>query len=334
MQSLNLPSGPVTFAGAVGVDPIDGGFQPFRLRSGDRDLLHAELIGRAEMASGVRLTTITDSHTVELDLITHSDEPTAKVDVVIDGQLVRTLEYATNQRVTLCCDGLPGKRGRLELWLAMYGRTVVHGLRIDAGASAGRYDDRRLKWVTYGSSITMCRQAASPALTWPAIVSRRHELNLTSLGFGGQCHFDPIVGRTIASLPADRISLCLGINTHGDSFSQRTWTAAVIGLILTVRDGHGDTPMAIISPICSPPREHSPGATGMTLTWMRDELRQIVTHFRARGDKHLHYIDGLSIMGESDVRHMPDELHPDAEGYQVMAERMSEALFAPGRPLA
>jgi len=46
------------------------------------------------------------------------------------------------------------------------------------------------------------------------------------------------------------------------------------------------------------------------------------------------HIDGLSIMGEADVRYMPDELHPDAEGYQVMAERMSEALFAPGRPLA
>jgi hypothetical protein len=83
-------------------------------------------------------------------------------------------------------------------------------------------------------------------------VVRRRGLHLTSLGFGGQCHLDAMMGRVIADLPADYITLKLGINTIGGSHSARTYPAAIVGLVQIIRDKHPDTPMALVSPRASP----------------------------------------------------------------------------------
>ena len=60
--------------------------------------------------------------------------------------------------------------------------------------------------------------AASPATTWPATCARVADLNLTSFGFGGQCHMDQAMARVIRDMEADCISLKLGINVRRASF--------------------------------------------------------------------------------------------------------------------
>ena len=94
----------------------------------------------------------------------------------------------------------------IELWLPQFGSFQLRNLEIDDGATLQPFADARPQWVTYGSSITQCRTAASPTQTWPAIVARQHGLNLTCLGYGGQCHLDAMVARMIRDLPADYIA--------------------------------------------------------------------------------------------------------------------------------
>ena len=73
----------------------------------------------------------------------------------------------------------------------------VIGLEIDDGSVLSADEDNRLKWVVYGSSITMGRQAVNGASTWPGIAARKMDLNLTNLGFGGECHVDPLISDVI-----------------------------------------------------------------------------------------------------------------------------------------
>jgi lysophospholipase L1-like esterase len=184
--------------------------------------------------------------------------------------------------------------------------------------------EARPRWITYGSSITQCRGAASPTQTWPAIVSQALDYNLTCMGFGGECHLDSMVARTIRDTPADVISLCLGINVYGGaSLSPRTFRPAVIGFVQTIREGHPDTPLIVMSPIVSPPREETANVVGFDLPWMRQEIATAVRTLVDNGDAHIHYVDGLQILGPEHAHLLPDNLHPNAEGYKLMGNNIT-----------
>jgi lysophospholipase L1-like esterase len=165
---------------------------------------------------------------------------------------------------------------------------------------------------------------------------------------------DQFVARTIRDLPADLISLKLGINiVNGDTMRERTFIAAVHGFLDTVRDGHPDVPLLVVSPIVCPAAEDRPGPTlqrdgvfvtvdqpsevragALNLRRIRELLAGIVTQRRALGDAHLHHLDGLQLFGHDDAAGLPDQLHPDAGGYRVMAERFAAAAFGTGGPFA
>ena len=81
----------------------------------------------------------------------------------------------------------------------------------------------------------------------------------------------------IRELPPDYLSLKLGINVHNAaSMNIRTFRPAVIGFVHIVREKHPDTPLVVISPIFSPPRETTPNAAESTLTQMRVEVAEAV----------------------------------------------------------
>ncbi|MEV7468866.1 hypothetical protein AB0O20_20510 [Streptomyces kronopolitis] len=75
---------------------------------------------------------------------------------------------------------------------------------------------------------------------------------------------DPYVARTIRDMPADLISLKVGINIVAlATFRLRTFGPAVHGFLDTVRDGHPDTPLLLMSPVSSPALDAPPGPTTM-----------------------------------------------------------------------
>jgi len=159
---------------------------------------------------------------------------------------------------------------------------------------------------------------------------------LTCLGFNGACHLDPLVARAMASLPADRFTLKLGINVHNlQTLRERTFAPLVHGFIATLRERHPAAPITVISPIFSPGREDSavtdiptlfggvPLAGDLSLNDMRQRLAEVVELHRSRGDQAIKYLDGRTLFGEADVDLLPDGLHPSPAGYAVMGDRFS-----------
>ena len=134
----------------------------------------------------------------------------------------------------------------------------------------------------------------------------------------------------IRDLPADFISMKVGINIYGSSsLSIRTFRSSVIGFIEILREKHIDTPLAVISPIYSPDREVVLNSGELSLQIMRNEIQEAVSKIQSYGDTNIHYIDGLSIFGEQYAHMLPDGLHPNAEGYKVMAENFLNEVAIP-----
>jgi hypothetical protein len=238
----------------------------------------------------------------------------------VDGAFFASLPLGGQER--FCFQDLPARDKLLELWLPPSGEFRLRGIELDQGASLAPHEDSLPRWVTYGSSITHCRGAERPTQTWPAIVARARGFHLTCLGYGSHCQLDMSVARMMRDLPADYLSMKAGINIYGlNSLNWRTFPPAVIGFIQTVRDGHADAPFAVISPIVSRPREETPNLAGMTLRQMREETAAAVAALRAHGDRNLHYVDGLRLMGPEQADLMPGDTHPDAAGYKVMGQR-------------
>jgi len=137
----------------------------------------------------------------------------------------------------------------------------------------------------------------------------------------------------------------------------RTFGPAVHGFLDTVRDGHPETPLLLISSVLCPIHEDTPGpgafdprslgtgtvsfiATGdpaevaygkLNLKVIRRELAAIVEQ---RADPNLHYLDGTVLYGEADsaAHPLPDALHPDTRTHRIIGERFADFAFGPGGP--
>ena len=60
---------------------------------------------------------------------------------------------------------------------------------------------------------------------------------------------------------------------------------------------------------------------------MRVEVQEAVESYKKRGDDKLYYVDGLKLFDESLAEYLPDNLHPDAKGYQIMGQNFLKEVF-------
>ena len=318
---------PGLWRGAVSWEPVGRWRQPWRLpASMERRAYAPELFERAKAPAGVRMAMISDARELTLELDTGPEEP-APLDLLVDGELARRVEVAVGtSRLALA---LPGRRAAIELWLPQYGQTRIAGVRLrEASGAVQRADPTPRRWVCYGSSITQGRGAPGPTGTWPALVARARGWDLLCLGFGGQCHLDPVVADVLRDQPADLVSLCLGINVYGAAtHNARTWRGRVADFLARVRDGHPGTPIVVMSPIACPEREAVTNQVGVTLADLRNGVHQVVGDMSV-DDPDLHLVDGTSVLGPSEADLLPDRLHPGPEGYRRMATRIGVALDA------
>jgi len=332
-----IPINASWFEGAVSVAAVDGGLLPLRLPWNERELFHQDLHGSAYMASGVRLRFATDAEELALTFAPLWDSWIYghHFDLTIDDELIAGApapDRGTRARFT----GLPCGEKTVEIWFPQGSAVTLLELRADGACQT--VPDPRPKWVTYGSSITHCVRSLSPARTWPAIVARRRGLNLTNLGYGGQCHLEALAGMMIRDLPADFITLKLGINTVGGSMAQRVFYPSVTGLVRIIRERHPTTPIVLISPIAYPPNERTPNMVGDTIESMRRDIEEACRQLVALGDDNLCYINGLEIFDEALLaQYSEDQCHPGPDGIEVQAERFDrvvmEKLLERGLPI-
>lgn len=375
---ITVPIEPSLLRGFVELEDTDFGILPHRLpakaraQSGDAQLALVE----AE-PSGICLCFPTAATIIELDvmplrreLIEVPPRPVGIYDLCIDGRLQaqQSAKDATIVRIdmakgtttrepssaqTLRFEGLAGHDKLVEIWLPHNEVTELGALRADAPIAPAAEASAPV-WLHHGSSISHGSNAASPTGIWPVIAAQRAGFELVNMGFGGNALLDPFTARAMRDQKADIISVKIGINlVNADLMRLRAFGPAVHGFLDTIRDGHPQTPLLVISPIFCPIHETTPGpgmfdfealaagemkflASGrpedvqagkLTLRVIRDQLAALVQR-RAVDDKHIHYLDGLSLYGEDDnvLLPLPDRLHPDAETHRRIGDRFSRHI--------
>jgi hypothetical protein len=313
------------FKGYVSLERISGGIKPWRIPYTDVELFPPNGInGTAEIPAGVRLAFVSNTSAIEVRIL--PSEQQQVMDCVVNGELVLTSRAESGEEI-LRFEGLARGPNEIELFLNQKTPVVIHELWIDEDAEIQPAAAGRPKWITYGSSITQCSGSDSPSLTWPAIVARKNQLDLTCLGYSGNCMMEPMVAKMIRDLPVDYISMCLGINVYDQAeLTNRTFAAAVIGMIQTIREMHQRTPIVVISPIISPPHETTENRAGMTLVSMRGQIEETVKMLQYRGDYQLYYVNGLELFDEKWTEYLPDQLHPNTEGYALLAKQFEQRI--------
>lgn len=321
--------------GAVSTDRIGDALYPCRLPHNRRHFFPSpgdSLWQKALCTSGVRLRFETDAESLSLSfsplMEAHNVIPKGHAfDAVIDNVIVQSV-FCMKDATEVVFDKIGKGLRTVELWLPPSAHVGLKMIMAGKASFLRPMPDRRPMWVTWGSSITHCVRGGSAARIWPATVARRHNLNLVCLGFGGDCLLEPMVAMLIRDLPAKYISMKLGINAVGNSLNDRTYPPLVAAAVAIIREKHPHTPIALISPIASPPRESTLSQTGYTLERMRKDMESVHRALTAAGDMNLYYVSGMDLFGVDDIkRHSDDNLHPSAEGMDLQAERFSHLVM-------
>ncbi|GAA3098486.1 SGNH/GDSL hydrolase family protein [Streptomyces echinatus] len=269
-------------------------------------------------------------------------------------------EHRTGPVGTVRFTGLPDTAKDVEIWLPHNETTELVALRTDAPVEPVPDRGRRV--------LAAPRQFAQPRLRRGH--PHHHLAGARGVpGPGGadqprtgrSALLDPFTARALRDTPADLISVKLGINlVNTDLMRLRAFGPAVHGFLDTIREGHPDAPLLVVSPVLCPMHEDTPGPTGMdpaalaegrvryratgdpaeraggklTLRVIREELARIVRE-RSAEDPALHHLDGRELYGEADCAELPlpDGLHPDTAGHRRIGERFAALAFAAGRRL-
>lgn len=358
--------------GALDLETTERGIVPCRLPAWAREKADGQLLSAQAQPAGVRLAFRTASTRVELSA--HRTYPAFRgvapradchADIVVDDRPLRQVETSGGTRVTIDpasgsvevdegptqtirIDDLPRGEKTVEIWLPHYERIELVSLRTDEAATPVAFDCRP-RWVHYGSSISQGSNATAPTRTWVARVAREAGLELTNLGFSGSAMLDGFVAQVIRDLPAELISVKVGINLVNAGVVRTEELAPLLDNFLdTIRQGHPETPLVVVSAFHCAIHEDTPGpaatdfgdgeirylATGtaedvaagkLTLRSAREVIAEAVAR-RRTDDPHLHFVDGLALFGADDEAAYPsaDRLHPPEDAHALIAERFAD----------
>ncbi|KAA0112876.1 SGNH/GDSL hydrolase family protein [Mycolicibacterium sp. P9-22] len=360
--------------GARELEPTAHGLLPHRLPGWARAQCADPQLAMAEsQPAGCRLVFQTESTVIELEALRTRPayrgvpmRPDGVYDLTIDGELAAqfsltggnillkdaatgTEELQPGAPGTIRFADLPGGHKTVEIWLPHNETTELISLRSDHPLEPRPIT--RPVWLHHGSSISHGSNAVHPTGTWPALAAAGADVELINLGLGGAALLDPFTARTMRDIPAQLISIKIGINiVNADLMRLRGFGPAVHGFLDTIRDGHPKTPIVVVSALYCPIHEETPGplapdfssgtmkfvATGdpaeiaagkLTLSVTRRELAAIVRQ-RSTTDPNIHYVDGLTLYGPADHADFPlaDNVHPGPEVHQRVGERFAHRI--------
>lgn len=175
--------------------------------------------------------------------------------------------------------------------------------------------------VYYGSSITMGGCASRPGNAYPAILSRRLNLDMVNLGMSGNGLGEPEVASLIAEIDA----ACFVLDFHINVMTADELRKVYLPFYEAIRQRHPDTPMLMLSQIFTTRERFQPD-------WLQKRIdqtaviREAYSEALRRGDQQVHFVDGTWLIGPEDEGVYVDGVHPNDRGFFMIADRLEPVL--------
>jgi len=244
----------------------------------------------------------------------------------------RTRETAVQRdpetvQVALAVDG-DGGFHEYEIFLP-YGDSVdFAGLKVKPDARLEPIEaEPRIRYVAYGDSVTQGFTAGGIDKTYPFLVAKEKGWEAINLGLGGRSSgSSPADAQTITSLKADVISLFIGVNDWQGSVPPERYRANLEAFVSNIRKTQPKTPVYLLTSLWVAPNWSKPSGQVNDLETYRQVLRDLV---EARNDPNLHLVEGVDLIDPDPLLFDKVAVHPNDEGFAMMAERLAEKLNEP-----
>jgi len=210
----------------------------------------------------------------------------------------------------------------VTIYLPLYKGVTLQSLSLDPGAELAAPSSFAVSRpvVFYGSSITQGGCAENPGLSYEAIVARRLNIDFINLGFSGSGLGEPAVARAVSEIDASAFVLDYWANP-----SPEVYRETLPGFVGILRAGHPRTPILLTGPYW-----FSGEASSASLRGQQEEKRRIAREFvalrRARGDRAIHFVDGLEMLSRSQASGLVDGVHANSLGFEYCARGLEPHL--------
>tara|TARA_X000000950_G_scaffold187874_1_gene227237 strand:- start:224 stop:1492 length:1269 start_codon:yes stop_codon:yes gene_type:complete len=201
---------------------------------------------------------------------------------------------------------------KIDVYFPLYGHVKDINFYVEVDAASRIADSEKKTIVFYGSSITQGCCASNPSMSFPAIISRKLEVNQVNLGFSGNGLGDLELAEFIAELNPDIIVLDYWANPDPQSYKE-----TLPLFIKKIRSKQKKIVILVTSTFSNPGREK--------YQRLKDEIsKQTVKFFKDEKDNYIYFIDEL--LKEDETSGLIDGRHLNSYGFSIVAERLTNFI--------
>ena len=242
----------------------------------------------------------------------------AYVDGVYWGSAVITVEG--EQDLLLFSDAQRELRS-ITLYLPAFQRLRIVALGLDRGSQVSPPEpfSRPPPIVYYGSSIAQGACASRPGMSYEAILSRRLDIDFVNLGFSGSGKAESEVVELVAGTEA-----CCYVLDLGKSYGEQP-VSAYARMLEQLRAKRPGVPIVCVTPIFST-RELYDSSYRELSEHVRGVVEQAVKQRTESGDRDVHLVHGLGLLGPDDTDAFQEGVHPNDLGFLHIAQRLEPTL--------
>lgn len=176
--------------------------------------------------------------------------------------------------------------------------------------------------VVYGTSITQGGCASRPGMAYTNILSRALNTEIVNLGFSGSGRGEPEVMEVVAEVPDPQLFV---LDYEANSGGHETFSRSLPEAVNILRAARPTVPILIVSRIpYARDLSHQDARAGRERN--RAMQAQLVEGRRRDGDRHIHFVDGSTLLGPDFDECTVDGVHPNDLGFMRMARGLEPAL--------
>ena len=170
--------------------------------------------------------------------------------------------------------------------------------------------------VYYGSSITQGGCASRPGMCYPAIISRKYDIDYINLGFSGSGKAESTMAEYVAGLEMSAFIFDYDHNAPSNDYYANTHEP----FFKTVRAANPELPIVIMT---------RPKHKNLLQSFELGRIEIAERTYKnaiAEGDKNVYFIPGFELMELAGEEGCVDLCHPTDLGFFSMAKRLSKEL--------